>query len=335
MATVKDIARRAGVSPSTVSLALNSTPENTRLAPHTYQKVWAAAEELNYRPSIAARRLRMGKNDKRRIGVVWPVEQAFSAIGEVLVYLDRLFEENSCSCIITVHPYQIEELGTTVSRLNGELLDGMLIFFPDNEDIRWLETHTVNAPYVVYGRQVEDRSYVRVENHEIGHLAARLLAGWKDKTIGVFTYEPILRGGHRILSTLKDDLKDNGITLRHYAVDRGPDMSSIAVSTEKMISEGLPDGIIYILGDQATLVSIYSLTGKGIRVPDDVQILHVGTFFEKLTLLMTPKLSAITCDSAGMLKECVSILCRHLAGDLTPQHQIYQPYYREGDTFRG
>ncbi|WP_129337090.1 LacI family DNA-binding transcriptional regulator [Cellulomonas endophytica] len=60
--TSHDVARRAGVSRSTVSYVLNDTPGQT-IPPATRARVHAAVAELGYRPSAAARVLRRGRSD--------------------------------------------------------------------------------------------------------------------------------------------------------------------------------------------------------------------------------------------------------------------------------
>jgi len=58
--TLADVARRAGLSKTAVSLVLNGR-EGTRLSAEAHQRVFAAAEELGYRPNVAARSLRTRK----------------------------------------------------------------------------------------------------------------------------------------------------------------------------------------------------------------------------------------------------------------------------------
>ena len=61
-ATRADVARAAGVAPSTVSLVLNGRGRDVKIAPATIDRVKAAARELNYIPHAAARSLRRGKS---------------------------------------------------------------------------------------------------------------------------------------------------------------------------------------------------------------------------------------------------------------------------------
>ena len=61
-ATLADIARLAKVDSSTVSLVLNRKPLAERLFAETRERIFAAARELNYQPSFAARTLKTGKS---------------------------------------------------------------------------------------------------------------------------------------------------------------------------------------------------------------------------------------------------------------------------------
>jgi hypothetical protein len=62
------VARRAGVSRTTVSLVLNDLPD-THITPETRQCVLQAARELNYYPDVTARRLASGRT--HTIALVW------------------------------------------------------------------------------------------------------------------------------------------------------------------------------------------------------------------------------------------------------------------------
>ena len=58
VASIYDVAKLAGVSPSTVSLVLSGRGEQARISVATRQRVNVAAQQLHYRPNISARRLR-------------------------------------------------------------------------------------------------------------------------------------------------------------------------------------------------------------------------------------------------------------------------------------
>ena len=67
-ATIKDIAKRVGVSNSLVSLYLNNRPLAARIAESTKRKIDEAVKELNYKPSATAVALKKGKSRDPRTG---------------------------------------------------------------------------------------------------------------------------------------------------------------------------------------------------------------------------------------------------------------------------
>ena len=65
--TIKDIAQAAGVTHPTVSKALNNAPG---VRAETRQRILELAEQMNYIPNVAAKRLAKQKN--RSLGFIWP-----------------------------------------------------------------------------------------------------------------------------------------------------------------------------------------------------------------------------------------------------------------------
>ena len=82
--TVADVAREAQVSRATVSYVLSGKP-NHRIPPKTVERVRAVAEQLGYRPSAAARALKLGHSDIV-LGLLpdWPIGHTFGRLLELL-----------------------------------------------------------------------------------------------------------------------------------------------------------------------------------------------------------------------------------------------------------
>src|SRR5213592_436710 len=66
--TLKTIAERLGLTPGTVSAALNNSPAARSISGHTKNRIIQAAQELNYRPNFFARTLRLKRT--YTIGVI-------------------------------------------------------------------------------------------------------------------------------------------------------------------------------------------------------------------------------------------------------------------------
>ncbi|MDX2066298.1 MAG: LacI family DNA-binding transcriptional regulator [Fimbriimonadaceae bacterium] len=84
--TLKDVAKAAGVSPMAVSKALHGAGSNVRVSPDTIEHIRRVAQQLNYRPNVLARSLRLRQT--HCIGVVF--ENFPELIGDIAYYNELL-----------------------------------------------------------------------------------------------------------------------------------------------------------------------------------------------------------------------------------------------------
>jgi LacI family transcriptional regulator len=70
LATIRDVAKLAGVSPSTVSRVLNDSPRAIEISVATRERIWSAARQLRYTPNMMARNLRM-RESKQSVGFLY------------------------------------------------------------------------------------------------------------------------------------------------------------------------------------------------------------------------------------------------------------------------
>ena len=120
---IKDVAERAGVSTTMVSLYLNHHPLSARMAEKTKQRIDEAVRELNYQPSATARSLKKGKS--KTLGLV---------IGEIAgvyssFYSQMLLEEAEkydYQLLISLTRYSREQELKCLQNLFSRQADGIL-----------------------------------------------------------------------------------------------------------------------------------------------------------------------------------------------------------------
>ncbi len=123
MVTIKDVAERAGVSPSTVSRTLQ---DSSAISQKTKDKVNKAMKELGYVPNIAAKML--ASNDSHAIGVVLPPmikqerhSQPFNM--EILTVINNEAKEHHYTVSIAIGP-SASELEEQIKRMYAEKTGG-------------------------------------------------------------------------------------------------------------------------------------------------------------------------------------------------------------------
>jgi len=174
MTTLKDVAQYLGLSPATVSRALNGFPE---VGAKTRIRVSAAAKELGYTPNSNARRLATGKS-----GVVGMIFRATSNIlvdphfTDFLAGLCSQLANSEMDLLFHVAPPG-QQLIHYARFMNSGAVDGMLVSAPEIEDQRIEALLARSFPFVVHGRHAKDVSYAYfdIDNDGAMTAATRLL----------------------------------------------------------------------------------------------------------------------------------------------------------------
>ncbi len=139
--TIKDIAKQAGVSYSTVSKALRDSP---LVKKPTKTKIMKIAEELGYQPNVAARSLVQKKS--YTVGVVWPsVERVAPSI--LITQINDLLETHSYTTLLSIN-----KIESAISTFNRFQVDAILVFGESENDLTSTKIQST-VPILYYGIQ--------------------------------------------------------------------------------------------------------------------------------------------------------------------------------------
>jgi len=126
-ATIKDVARAAGVSVATVSRALNGA-EN--VLPHTRQRIVDVARELRYSPSGAARSLITRRTDT--IGALLP-DLHGEFFSELIRGIDQAARARGLHLLLSSSHDDADEAAAALRAMNGRV-DGLVVMSPHADD---------------------------------------------------------------------------------------------------------------------------------------------------------------------------------------------------------
>ena len=142
MATIRDVAREAGVSVASASRALN---DRDNVTPATRDKVRAAAQRLVYVPHSGARNLTRQKTDS--IGVVLP-DLFGEFFSELIRGIDRVAYAHGLQLLLSNMHGNPHEATSSVRTMRGRV-DGLLVMAPDAEHQHLLEALSPTIPAVL------------------------------------------------------------------------------------------------------------------------------------------------------------------------------------------
>lgn len=176
MATIKDIADRAGVSPSTASRALNDNP---RISSATRERVQAIARQLGYHPNYTAQTLTRG--EANMVGLIFPVTGVRQPANpfhlELMRGVGQALATRNYTMVVAMAESQGQLLATVKSMVHQSKVHRFLLFYTQEGDPVTAYLRQRHLNFVVIGhpeRQHHDR-FVDNDNIQAGYAAARLL----------------------------------------------------------------------------------------------------------------------------------------------------------------
>jgi DNA-binding LacI/PurR family transcriptional regulator len=171
--TIKDVAKRAGASLSTVSYVLNDNAEKF-VSEELRRRVLQAAKELNYRPNQIARRLR-GKTGKILAVLVPQFENVY--FNRVVIGAQKVADERGyVLCIYST--YDDEERETDfIQNIVAQRVDGILLCPANNRTSAADLIREAGVPFVVIDREIAgaDFDFVAIDNYQAAYAAAEYL----------------------------------------------------------------------------------------------------------------------------------------------------------------
>lgn len=166
LATIKDIALKAGVSISTASRALNDNP---RISKTTRTKVKKVAEQMGYQPNYNAQNLTRGKSNM--VGLVFPVTGKTAPANPFHIDLMRgissALKPLHYEMVVAIAPNLTELLESVKSMAEQSKVHNFLVFYTMKNDpvTAYLRANKLN--FVVIGHPIENANDRYVDNDNI------------------------------------------------------------------------------------------------------------------------------------------------------------------------
>lgn len=166
MPTIHDVAKHAGVTPTTVSRVLNN---RGYISDKTRKKVYSSMEHLNYQPNEIARSLK--NKQSNIIGLIVPdvSHPFFAAFASQIEYY--AYENGIKVLLCNSHLDPIKEK-EYIDMMRGNRVDGIIM---GSHTLETEQYQNVQSPIVTFDRQIGDIPFISSDNYMGGKLATELL----------------------------------------------------------------------------------------------------------------------------------------------------------------
>lgn len=183
---LKDLAQTLGLSPTTVSRALNGYPEVNEA---TRERVIRAAREHNYHPNARAIRLATGR--AMAVGHVIAITNRHEIVNPVfadfIAGAGETYSRNDYDMLLSVVPDEEEAQTYRAMKVKGNV-DGVIVHGPRENDPRIPLLREIGLPFVVHGRATgttEPYSWLDVNNRRAIQQATEHLIGLGHRRIAL------------------------------------------------------------------------------------------------------------------------------------------------------
>lgn len=307
--TIKDIARELGISPSTVSRALN---DNYEISEETKIAVREVAERMNYQPNSLALSLRSRKSNT--IGVVIP-EIVHFFFSTVISGIEDIAHSRGYNVIITQSNESLAREKENITTLFNSRVDGVLISISEETcDYKHIEALKENSvPLVFFDRipPVKQTSSVTVNDFLGGYQATEHLLKRGYQRIAHLAGPSSLRIMKDRLAGYQKALEDARVPYDEGLVifDKASDAEQAFEACSKLFSLKDPDAI-FASNDVAAMGAVKAAERNGKNVPQDFGV--VGFSNWQFTGFTNPTITTIGQPGYEIGQKATEILLKQI-----------------------
>ena len=349
MATIVDVAKRAGVSPITVSRVMN---KSSLVTEKTIHRVMEAATALDYKPNLIARSL-VTRGKTRTIGVILThIENPiYSVVLSGIAEKAAAFDYN----ILISYTNDADDALVSINTLLSKQIDALIVLpieiqkgFSAEDTVHILNDFYAklelvaqncrknNLPVVVLGDidvpsaigAVRDDyrrgarmavEYLISQNH---HNIGFLSHAFKDKGLWAERYNGFIEG-----------MREHGCPVKEASVVYCQEtIESAAGAMNELLDQPDRPTAVYCANDLIAFGAIHSILGRGLRIPDDISLIgHDGNYIGGM---IYPKLTTVSIHPFEMGRECIQIVLSALQNQEFGRTVVISPTIIERETVR-
>lgn len=310
MASIRDVARRAVVSPATVSHVLNGT---RYVSPELTQRVMEAVGELDYQPDAVARSLR--RRQTQTIGLLIPsLEIPFFA--SVAYHIERAAFERGYNVTVCNSNWQEDGEQQLLRNLVARRIDGLFCISATMESSKIMPVLDAGVAVVMLERQMDglDLDAVGIDNRRGAYEATQHLIELGHKRIGIVLGMRISTISDQRLVGFCEAMQDAGLPVDsalRFGGDYWAESGRRAVAYFLELAQ--PPTAIFAFNDLMAFGALQALAERGIRVPHDVAVLGFDGI--PLSEYTTPALTTVRQPLAEMGETAAELLLQRINGD--------------------
>ncbi len=267
--TIRDVAKVAGVSATTVSRVYN---HGELVTEETRERVRAVAKRMGYRPNVTAQSLSHGRT--QTIGLIVPAPHG-EFFSEIIRGIDEVTRAADHFLLISSAHYSLSENEAAVDALRGRV-DGLLVMTTHVEAQQaLLDGPSLEIPVVFMNSPVTDPAVhaFQIENRRGAYEATTHLIDRGHAHIGIILGPPDSQDVRERVAGYETALREAGLDPASQVVIPGDftQASGFAAGQKIRALDVVPDAF-FCCNDYMAIGAMAALQQAGFRIPEDVAL---------------------------------------------------------------
>ncbi len=327
MASIYDVAKAAGVSPSTVSFVLNGKGEKMRIAKKTIDNIRKTASALGYIPNVAARKLtsKTALISSPEIAILWSPYQHFSFLNNFIDKAQTLISSGKIPEMrFSIIPFEEGALSKYSSVFFNTGYNGILVPPISADDLAFLNDLNISTPLILLYGDSDKHSVIKVDNAKAGNLAAEVFSkkGMSSAVLITEKRSNIHTNIARRKDSFSETCEQKGISVIELEIPENlnlklknvlnPDVGKWC--SEKILELGNRSKGIFVQNDLIAYNLISALKDTGIDIPSDMEVIAYGSAM--IAEISSPTITTIHHDYELINSEALKMMAELLVDSM-------------------
>lgn len=325
MASIKDVAERAKVAKSTVSLVLNNSGY---VSEETRRKVEEAMKALNYRPNQLARNLSFRRSNL--IGIILP-DLSHPFFGTAAKYLEEALYPYGYKTMIcqTVERANMEQ--EFIGMLKSQAMDGIIMAAHSLSQKYYQD---LTSPVVGFDRYLNEHiPVVRADHRAGGRLAAeQMYRSGVRKPVQIGGSMAVTTPAHQYHDSFMEEMQKKGVEVRNIEMEHNAFSEADFAQAAERVFEEFPDTDGIFGADLAVSACLREAVRRGMDVPKDLRLLaYDGTY---ITRVGEREISAVVQPIRDLANVCAAKMNDLIQnpGQKQEQETVLPVTFQDGET---
>ena len=318
--TIKEIAKLAGVSKSTVSRVIN---DSEHVSDQAREKVKEVIKETGYVPNSLAKNLKRNKTDT--IGVVLPKINT-STFSSAVEGISNIMYQNGYNLLLTNTKLNIKDEITYLKLLKEKRVRGIIFFATEIRDEHLEVLEKIDIPIVIVGQDssqvLEHPCVIQDDFNAASSIVNYLVEHGHQKIAYIGVKENDVAVGQLRKKAYLKVLSENDLKINEKYIYQGNfSIESGYHGIKKIIesSEILPTAV-FAVTDRLALGAIKFLKDNGYQIPADISIVGIGN--SDISPWVVPEITTINYNHVKTGEKASEILLNSLEGKTNKKKEI-------------